>query len=191
VALGQTVARVLDAMAEAGVPLPRVETIQHYSYVAHRPQGSLGPMHPDRVRAYDEEFARIAALVALGEEALMRSAGTATRSRSTRRSPKQSRRPAHRWSESDDMVAMYLQRHGAERLPYTPTEIAERLGMGAASLNMRIGNFKALAGDGGLQNWAQQSERVFRRNRDLNEAELRSRVVEYLDLLGDGDVAPG
>jgi hypothetical protein len=42
--------------------LPEHRTIHHYSYIASRPQGKLGPMHPDRVAAWDTEFARIAAL---------------------------------------------------------------------------------------------------------------------------------
>ena len=77
-------------------------------------------------------------------------------------------------------MAFYLQRYGSEHLPYTLSEIARRLGIEDGTLRMRIGNFKALAGDGGLQNWAQQSERVFRSNRDLNEPELRERVLYYL-----------
>jgi len=59
VALGKTVARELQWISEAGVRLPRVITVQHYSYVALRPRGRQGPMHPDRVREYDEEFAGI------------------------------------------------------------------------------------------------------------------------------------
>lgn len=40
--------------------LPEATTIYHYSYLGSRPQGRLGPMHPDRVAAWDSEFARIA-----------------------------------------------------------------------------------------------------------------------------------
>ncbi len=80
----------------------------------------------------------------------------------------------------DDLVAFYLQRYGIKLLPYTLSEIARRIGVEDGTLRMRIGNFKALAGDGGLRHWAQQSERVFRRNRDLDEPELRERVLVYL-----------
>lgn len=50
---------------------------------------------------------------------------------------------------------------------------------------MRVGNFKALDGEGGLRNWSQQSERVFRRNRGLDEPELRERVLAYLSASPD------
>ena len=41
-------------------PLPEYVTIYHYSYIGSRPQGTLGPMHPTRVAAWDAEFAKIA-----------------------------------------------------------------------------------------------------------------------------------
>lgn len=40
--------------------LPPTIPIRHYSYIASRPQGSLGPMHPQRVADWDAEFAAIA-----------------------------------------------------------------------------------------------------------------------------------
>ena len=42
--------------------LPDVATIYHYSYIGSRPQGKLGPLHPLRVAAWGDEFARIAAM---------------------------------------------------------------------------------------------------------------------------------
>jgi hypothetical protein len=42
-------------------PLPETITIYHYSYIGSRPQGKLGPLHPDRIAAWDADFARIAA----------------------------------------------------------------------------------------------------------------------------------
>ena len=63
VALGQTVRKSLARLERNGLPLPRTETIQHYSYVALRPRGTQGPMHPDRVREYGEEMAGVARLL--------------------------------------------------------------------------------------------------------------------------------
>jgi hypothetical protein len=60
VALGNTVRRILAYLDGSFVELPRVETVAHYSYIAHRPEGTLGPMHPDRVKRYDDEFGEIA-----------------------------------------------------------------------------------------------------------------------------------
>jgi hypothetical protein len=62
VALGKTVCSVLDQLGRQGLRFPRIETIQHYSYVALRPRGAQGPMHPARVQEYDEEFAEVAQL---------------------------------------------------------------------------------------------------------------------------------
>jgi uracil-DNA glycosylase len=61
VALGKTVRGILTRLGDA-LPFPRIKTLQHYAYVAHRPRGTQGPMHPDRVREYDAEFRRIAEL---------------------------------------------------------------------------------------------------------------------------------
>lgn len=71
-ALGNSVLRILATMEDLGLRLPHIEGIPHYAYIAHRPQGSLRVMHPDRVRAYDEEFERMAALLQLGEDPLAR-----------------------------------------------------------------------------------------------------------------------
>ena len=35
-------------------------TIYHYSYLGSHPRGRLGRLHPERVAAWDAEFARIA-----------------------------------------------------------------------------------------------------------------------------------
>lgn len=60
VALGKTVTRELELVAASGVSIPEVVTIQHYSYVALRPRGKQGPMHPERVAEYSDEFAAVA-----------------------------------------------------------------------------------------------------------------------------------
>lgn len=60
VAFGKTVTRALEGLRAYGLALPEVLTIQHYSYVALRPRGKQGPMHPERVREYDDEFAEVA-----------------------------------------------------------------------------------------------------------------------------------
>jgi|1186.fasta_scaffold00372_5 hypothetical protein len=62
VALGKTVRSILDQFRRQGLRFPRVETVQHYSYVALHPRGNQGPMHPERVHEYDLEFAEIASL---------------------------------------------------------------------------------------------------------------------------------
>jgi hypothetical protein len=67
----------------------------------------------------------------------------------------------HRWSKEDDIVAFYLYRFGHESLMMTIEEISKRLGMSEASLKMRMGNFKAIDGEGGLSNYAKLSEKIY------------------------------
>jgi len=42
------------------IRLPETITIHHYSYIGSYPEGSLPPMHPDRVQSWDEDFAKLA-----------------------------------------------------------------------------------------------------------------------------------
>ncbi len=60
VAMGNKVERHLTRLDKAGkINLPALMKIDHYSYVAFRPRGKLGPMHPDRVRDYLESIRRV------------------------------------------------------------------------------------------------------------------------------------
>lgn len=90
-------------------------------------------------------------------------------------------RDRHRWSEGDDMVAFYLQRHGCARLPYTIAEIARRLGMSQDSLKMRGRNFDALTHGSALGNVAKQSRQVYEAHRERDEPELRALALSYID----------
>lgn len=68
----------------------------------------------------------------------------------------------HRWSEQDDLCALYVYLFGTAGLPYSVETIARRRGIDPGSFKMRVGNFKAIAGAGGLANFARQSQDVFR-----------------------------
>jgi hypothetical protein len=81
---------------------------------------------------------------------------------------------AHRWSEEDDLAALYVFRFGTDRLPYSPDTIAKRRGIEPGSFRMRVGNFKAIAGEGGLRNFARQSLQIYRRYGHVAEPELRA-----------------
>lgn len=60
VLMGKMVAELMTHLARSGyIQLPRVTHIEHYSYIATRPCGRLGPMHPDRVAAYLSSFDRV------------------------------------------------------------------------------------------------------------------------------------
>ncbi len=64
VCLGAIAERMLDAQRPLLPPLPPVERVHHYSYIGNRPDraSGLGPMHPERIRAYHQDLARCAAL---------------------------------------------------------------------------------------------------------------------------------
>jgi hypothetical protein len=86
----------------------------------------------------------------------------------------------HRWTEADDLAALYVYLFGTEKLHTTVTDLARSLDIKPGSFRMRVKNFQALDGKGGLENWADQSEQVFHRYRDVNEEKLR-RFVGHPD----------
>jgi hypothetical protein len=86
----------------------------------------------------------------------------------------------HSWTESEDIAAFYLQKFGVNKLPYPLPEVAESLGLPIGTLKMRMRNFKALMGSGGLRNYAKQSERIFEHYKSYSEARLRSQAFPSL-----------
>lgn len=87
----------------------------------------------------------------------------------------------HSWTEGDDLVALYMSRHGVARLPMTQAGIASRLGMSEASLIMRQRNFGYLDNGVGLSHVAAQTRRIHRQYRNATEAELRTLVLRVLN----------
>jgi hypothetical protein len=51
----------------------------------------------------------------------------------------------HHWTEQDDIVALYFYKFGDEGRTSNLATVGERRGMGAGSLRMRVGNFRAIA----------------------------------------------
>jgi hypothetical protein len=80
----------------------------------------------------------------------------------------------HRWTEADDLAALYVFRVGTTGVPYSLDTIAQRRGIEPNSFKMRVGNFKALAGQGGLANYSRQSVQVFERHNRRTMEELRA-----------------
>jgi 5-methylcytosine-specific restriction protein A len=95
----------------------------------------------------------------------------------------------HEWTEDDDIVALYLYRFGPDDLPISVGEIGDRLGMGAGSLRMRIGNFRAIDGQGGLDNAAIQSRKVYESHAKTSKDELRAKFLLILE--GPGQANDG
>jgi hypothetical protein len=63
VSVGDRTDDLLDYLLVEGLipPIPKRTNIDHYTYVAMRPRGKLGPGHPIRVAEYDAAFAAIRA----------------------------------------------------------------------------------------------------------------------------------
>jgi len=61
VAMGKQTQRLIAHLQkEKGLRFPQVEYVHHYSYIALRPRGKQGPMHPERIKEYDSQMARVA-----------------------------------------------------------------------------------------------------------------------------------
>jgi hypothetical protein len=88
----------------------------------------------------------------------------------------------HQWTENDDIVALYLYRFGPDDLPFGIAKISETLGMKAGSLKMRIGNFQAIDGQGGLSNAAIQSRKIYEVHAKASKDELRTKVLSILGI---------
>jgi hypothetical protein len=87
----------------------------------------------------------------------------------------------HHWTEEDDIVALYLSRHGTRSLPMMEAGIAKLLGMPEGSLGMRRRNFQHLDGRPGLENAAELSRQVHIRYGKMTEPELRSLALKVLE----------
>ena len=56
---GQVEKLVLHLKRKGMICLPPLRRIHHYSYIASRAEGKLGPMHPDRIRRYEDSVSDI------------------------------------------------------------------------------------------------------------------------------------
>jgi len=90
------------------------------------------------------------------------------------------KRARHRWTDGDDLVALYLSRHGNHFLRIMQPGVATLLGMPEGSLVMRQSNFAYLDGRNGLDHAAKQSREVHRRYGAMTEVELRPLVCKVL-----------
>jgi len=88
------------------------------------------------------------------------------------------RAPPHAWRWDDDAVAFYLYRAGTDEI--TLDDVESALGIRPGVMKMRIANFKALDGGGGLGNASQQSRAAFEKYKDTDDDELRKRALRIL-----------
>lgn len=90
------------------------------------------------------------------------------------------KRNTHKWTEEDDIVTLYLFKYGDEDLPFSVDGISRKLGMSTGSLRMRVANFKAIDGQGGLDHFGKISERVYKRHYRTSKDKLKSLVLQIL-----------
>jgi hypothetical protein len=87
----------------------------------------------------------------------------------------------HSWTIDDDVVTLYLYMYGDSKMGFSIKEIGEKLGMGINSLRARIGNFKAIEGQGGFSHYAKQSFQVYNKYHGLADLELRRLASSILE----------
>ena len=89
---------------------------------------------------------------------------------------------AHKWSDDDERVALYLYRFPDDADPLLSIDdVGEKLGMGPASLKMRIRNFLWVdTGYEGLRNRAKRTRRVYAEHIGTPQTELRAIVLQFL-----------
>ncbi|MGD8752066.1 MAG: hypothetical protein PVG14_11615, partial [Anaerolineales bacterium] len=59
---GKTYIELNHLVRQSLITLPETMKVTHYAYIGQRPKGKLGPMHPQRIQEYDQEFSDVANL---------------------------------------------------------------------------------------------------------------------------------
>ena len=80
----------------------------------------------------------------------------------------------HIWIKSDDLMVLFVHKFGIENSPLTKQEIAEKIGVSLGSVSYRLGNFKAIDGEGKATNFAKLSDLVAKEYIALNMQELKN-----------------
>jgi len=86
----------------------------------------------------------------------------------------------HKWTELDDLAALYVYQFGEGTL--TSAFLCDKLDIERGSLAMRVQNFQAMHGQGGLSNYAEQSAAIYQRFKSLTESELRETILNAIQL---------
>ncbi len=79
----------------------------------------------------------------------------------------------HSWTEKDDLKALYVYLYGVDDLPFNLHQIAMMIDTTDESLNMRVGNFKAIDTGAGLSHVAAQSAKVYSNFHKLSKKDLQ------------------
>lgn len=96
----------------------------------------------------------------------------------------------HRWSDDDNLIAYCFYRFGEDVFGKDRQELGDILGMGFNSFGLKIANFKAIDGLGGLEQYSQQALRIFTRYSKLSDEEVRQAGNAALQRASDGTSSP-
>jgi hypothetical protein len=86
----------------------------------------------------------------------------------------------HKWTELDDIAALYVYKFGEDTL--TSAFLCGKLDIERSSFAMRVQNFQAIDGQGGLSNYAEQSAAIYQRFKSLTESQLRETILNAIEL---------
>lgn len=89
----------------------------------------------------------------------------------------------HKWTKEEDIVVLYLSKYDVDGLGCTKQALSNRMGMSLASLDMRIKNFHALDGKGGLPHFSKTTSTVYQEYKDLPQSVLRDKVIQIIQKL--------
>jgi hypothetical protein len=91
----------------------------------------------------------------------------------------------HTWTKDEDVVCLFCQRYGAERLGMSEMEISRLFGMSLASFLSRKSNFRFLMSGTGLEHTARMSKEVWAEYENKSVAEHREDALKALDRARD------
>ena len=88
----------------------------------------------------------------------------------------------HTWTYKDDVLVFYLYRYDNDNL-ISLESVSRFIGFDyVGSVRMRIQNFKACDGNGGLQNYGQLTKRVYDEYHDVNREIHRKECLEIMQI---------
>ena len=79
----------------------------------------------------------------------------------------------HHWTREDDLVVLYVYRFGTDKLGCEIQDIAKSKGISLGSFKLRIQNFAAIDGKGGMDHFAVLSKKVYDQYNQIAEEKLR------------------
>ena len=94
----------------------------------------------------------------------------------------------HHRTKQDDIVAYYLFKHSGKAIGLSQKEITQTLGISEASLQMRVANFQALDGPGGLSKASRLSYDVYSEYRNISK---EAHFKEVQQILQEKSLWPG